>query len=181
MLKPIRRRLGKGCHAGALALLVILAICLSPQRAPAQEGDLSHTPQIWLQGITDSSFKHDQCRYDFQAFRKTTLDLLYKEPFTFLDLPGVTSLVDVPWLRVSMTIWDKSTECTVSVDYMICDKKIVTSAISDGTETHCPGTQRYFSTVMGWVAPDRVQAELTKMTTDMSQDLAAKWREANPR
>ncbi|HKF71013.1 MAG TPA: hypothetical protein VKB68_04630, partial [Stellaceae bacterium] len=80
--------------------------------APAQEGDLAHTPQIWLQEITDVSPKTVQCRYDFQAFRKTTLDLLNKEPFTFLDLPGVASLVDVPWLTVEMSVADNSGQCT---------------------------------------------------------------------
>jgi len=149
--------------------------------APAQEGDLAHTPQIWLQEITDVSPKTVQCRYDFQAFRKTTLDLLNKEPFTFLDLPGVASLVDVPWLTVEMSVADNSGQCTLAVDYMICDKKSVTAPTSDGITTVCPAAQRFLSFWSRPVSPDSVQAALSEMATEASQDLAEKWRQANPR
>jgi len=178
MLEPVRHF---GRARRALGSVVLLAIVLAAQRAPAQRGDLSFTPQIWLQEVADTSFKHAQCRYDFQAFRQATLDLLNKEPFTFFALPGIVPLVDVPWLRVAMTVSDNSSQCTVSVDYMICDKKIVVLPTADGTETHCPDVQRYFSMTMNSVSPARVQTELGNMTAEMAQSLAEKWRAANPR
>ena len=169
-------------QSAALALLSLACVLAVSRPAGAQSGDLSHTQQIWLQEIADdASFKHAQCRYDFATFRQTTLDLLNKEPFTFFNLPGVASLVDVPWLSVRMSVADNAGQCTLAVYYIVCDKKIVTSKTADGSSTMCPSMQLFASFSSGSVPPDRVQSELASMTSELSQDLGEKWRAANPR